>query len=97
MDVLQILILDQNTKFFFNLCRCYTRLVKIEDNTSSASGQSIYITATGGTITTSGDYKIHTFTSDGTFCVSAGLGPLAKCRLFSSCWRWISVKNFWRC
>jgi hypothetical protein len=36
-----------------------------------------YITATGGTITPCGDYKIHTFTSDGTFCVSAGGGPLA--------------------
>jgi hypothetical protein len=33
-----------------------------------------YITATGGTITCCGDYKIHTFTSDGTFCVSAGPG-----------------------
>ncbi len=31
-----------------------------------------YITATGGTITCSGDYKIHTFTGPGTFCVSAG-------------------------
>ena len=31
-----------------------------------------FITATGGTITTSGDYKIHTFTGPGTFCVSAG-------------------------
>jgi hypothetical protein len=30
-----------------------------------------FITATGGTITTSGDFKIHTFTSPGTFCVSA--------------------------
>ena len=29
-----------------------------------------YVTATGGTITTSGDYKIHTFTGDGTFTVS---------------------------
>jgi hypothetical protein len=34
-----------------------------------------YVTATGGTITTSGDYKIHTFTSDGTFCVSAVGNP----------------------
>jgi hypothetical protein len=32
--------------------------------------------ATGGTITTSGDYKIHTFTGPGTFCVSqVGNGP----------------------
>jgi hypothetical protein len=30
----------------------------------------VYIEATGGTITTSGDYKIHTFTGPGTFCVS---------------------------
>ena len=30
-----------------------------------------YISATGGTITTSGDYKIHTFTGDGTFTVSS--------------------------
>jgi hypothetical protein len=29
-----------------------------------------YIVATGGTITTSGDYKIHTFTGPGSFCVS---------------------------
>jgi len=31
-----------------------------------------YVTATGGTITTSGDYKIHTFTSSSTFVVSNG-------------------------
>jgi len=29
-----------------------------------------YVTATGGTVTTSGDYKIHTFTGDGCFVVS---------------------------
>jgi hypothetical protein len=29
-----------------------------------------YVTATGGTITTSGDFKIHTFTGPGSFCVS---------------------------
>jgi len=29
-----------------------------------------YVTATGGTITTCGDFKVHTFTSPGTFCVS---------------------------
>ena len=33
--------------------------------------QKAYIVATGGTITTSGDYKIHTFTGDGTFNVTA--------------------------
>ena len=44
------------------------------DSTSNVRG-SAYVTATGGTITTCGDYKIHTFTSPGTFCVSAGGGP----------------------
>jgi len=33
--------------------------------------QEGFITATGGTITTSGDDKIHTFTGPGTFCVSS--------------------------
>ena len=37
---------------------------------ASAAGSPAYITATGGTITTSGDYKIHTFTSSGTFTVT---------------------------
>ena len=40
-----------------------------ESNVSNLGPQ--YITATGGTITTSGDYKIHTFTSSGTFTVSS--------------------------
>ena len=31
----------------------------------------LYVTATGGTETTSGDFKIHTFTSSGTFTVSS--------------------------
>ena len=31
---------------------------------------SSYVTATGGTITCSGDFRIHTFTGPGTFCVS---------------------------
>jgi len=35
-----------------------------------------YTEATGGTVTTSGDFKIHTFTGDGNFVVSqAGFGP----------------------
>lgn len=32
--------------------------------------EALYITATGGTETTSGDYKIHSFTGDGCFVVS---------------------------
>ena len=38
-------------------------------------GGSDFITATGGTITTCGNCKIHTFTGPGTFCVSAGGSP----------------------
>jgi len=46
----------------------------IQDSTSNVTGNP-YIVATGGTITTCGDYKIHTFTGPGTFCVSsAGQG-----------------------
>src|SRR3990167_1031387 len=33
-----------------------------------------FITATGGTITTDGDYKVHTFTASGTFEVTSGSG-----------------------
>ena len=43
----------------------------IQDSTSNAIG-SAFISATGGTITTCGNFKIHTFTGPGTFCVSAG-------------------------
>jgi hypothetical protein len=43
----------------------------IQDSTSQVSGLlPAFVTATGGTPATCGDYKIHTFTSDGTFCVS---------------------------
>lgn len=36
-----------------------------------AGGKS-YIAATGGTVTTVGDYKVHTFTSAGTFTITSG-------------------------
>jgi len=43
---------------------------------SDITEQPLFITATGGTITCCGDYKIHTFTGPGTFCVSQiGNGP----------------------
>jgi hypothetical protein len=38
---------------------------------SDLHGKSNSISATGGTVTTSGGYKIHTFTSSGTFSVSS--------------------------
>ena len=43
--------------------------VDIHDSTANATGNA-FISATGGTVTTSGNDKIHTFTGDGTFTVS---------------------------
>ena len=42
----------------------------IHDSTSDVTGAS-FTSATGGTITTSGDFKIHTFTANGCFAVSS--------------------------
>ncbi len=51
--------------------------LNVNDSTN-VEGAS-FITATGGTITTvCTNFKVHTFTGPGTFCVSAGNGPLAK-------------------
>jgi hypothetical protein len=50
----------------------------VNDGTTNATGQSDYIIATGGTITTSGDFKIHTFTGPGTFCVSCAGTPVGS-------------------
>src|SRR5210317_1620296 len=38
----------------------------------------LYVTATGGTIATSGDYKIHSFTGDGCFVVSCAGNPVGN-------------------
>lgn len=46
----------------------------IHDSTSNVSGNPGFIVATGGTVTESGDYKIHTFNSDANFVVSS-VGP----------------------
>ena len=43
--------------------------INVQETSNSVTG-SAFITATGGTITTSGNDKIHTFTGPGTFCVS---------------------------
>jgi len=43
--------------------------VNVQDSTSNVRANAFPV-ATGGTITTSGDYKIHTFTGPGTFTVS---------------------------
>jgi len=42
----------------------------VNQDTTSDIQSALFITATGGTITTSGNFKIHTFTGDGSFVVS---------------------------
>ena len=44
--------------------------INVQETQTSTTGAS-NLTATGGTVTTCGNFKIHTFTSPGTFCVSA--------------------------
>ena len=46
----------------------------INEDTTSGLGAE-FVAATGGTVTTSGDFKIHTFTGDGCFVVSAAGNP----------------------
>ena len=44
----------------------------------SSFQQPLFVTATGGTITTCGNFKIHTFTGPGTFCVSCAGNPVGS-------------------
>jgi hypothetical protein len=44
--------------------------INVIDSTSNVRGTPLFVTATGGTITTSGNCKIHTFTGPGTFTVT---------------------------
>jgi len=46
----------------------------VQDSTSNVTGND-HVVATGGTITTCGDFKIHTFTADGCFAVTAAPNP----------------------
>ena len=49
--------------------------IVVNEGNQSAGSQPQFITATGGTVTTCGDYKIHAFTSSGCFVVTqAGSG-----------------------
>jgi len=50
--------------------------IPIFDSTYTSTG-SDFIVATGGTITCSGNFKIHTFTGPGTFDITSGGGPAA--------------------
>jgi len=47
-------------------------LVTNESTDTSQESSTLYVTATGGTIITCGNFKTHVFTSPGTFCVSCG-------------------------
>jgi len=44
-------------------------------NSNETVNQALYVTATGGTESTCGNYKIHTFTGPGTFSVSCAGNP----------------------
>tara|TARA_Y100001938_G_scaffold142984_1_gene215061 strand:- start:1484 stop:2785 length:1302 start_codon:yes stop_codon:yes gene_type:complete len=48
------------------------------NETAPALDQTLYVTATGGTETTSGDFKIHTFNSDANFVVSCAGNSLGS-------------------
>jgi len=50
----------------------------INDATLNVTGINPYIAATGGTVTTCGNYKIHTFTGPGTFTVTCAGSPLGS-------------------
>ena len=52
-------------------------LYAVESNVADLQNKE-YVAATGGTITTSGDYKIHSFTGDGCFVVSCAGNPVGS-------------------
>jgi len=49
--------------------------ITTDTGNSSNAFVNTYVEATGGTITCSGDYRIHTFTGPGTFCVTSAGTP----------------------
>jgi len=55
--------------------------INVMDSTSNVRGAPPFIVATGGTPSTCGDYKIHTFTGPGTFCVSEAGTPVGSTQL----------------
>ena len=62
---------DSTTLIYVDGTKGWTSIL---DSTTNAYG-ALFITATGGTVTTCGDYKIHTFTSDSTFTVCSVGNP----------------------
>ena len=54
-----------------------------------SGGGSVFTTATGGTISRSGSYKIHAFNSSTNFVVSqVGTAPYNSTNLFNNSWVW---------
>ena len=47
----------------------------VQDSTSNVTGTPNFICATGGTVTTCGNFKIHTFNSDGNFIINSAPTP----------------------
>ena len=47
----------------------------VQDSTSNVSGVPNFIVATGGCVATSGDFKIHTFTTTGNFIIDSAPTP----------------------
>ena len=62
-------------------------------NETAPALASEYVCASGGTETTSGDYKIHTFTGDGTFTVSSSGNIYQLIKRLFSCWWWWRWKD----
>ncbi|MDB2561677.1 hypothetical protein N9X67_04850 [Amylibacter sp.] len=52
-------------------------LYAVESNVADLE-KALFITATGGTVTESGDFKIHSFTGDGCFVVSSAGNPIGS-------------------
>jgi len=49
--------------------------INVQNAEDTETGTSPYVVASGGTVSTCGDFKIHTFTSPGSFCVSSAGTP----------------------
>jgi hypothetical protein len=75
--VAETLLLDINgqalTLVYVDATEGWINVQNAEDTETGLA--AAYVTATGGTITTSGDFKIHTFNADATFTVSCAGNP----------------------
>jgi len=55
--------------------------VNINETQTSVTGIPPYVAATGGCVTCSGDFKVHTFLAPGTFCVTAAGTPAGSTKV----------------